>query len=137
MSKIDWNNQEEVRKYNKEYQRKYVQDPVNKERARKRNQKHYHNNRSKLSEVKREYHISLRKRVLAYLGGKCIRCGFSDERALHIDHINGGGKAEFKHGGRNRSLLDILSGKRNDLQLLCANCNFIKRIENNEIKRHV
>src|SRR3990167_3657310 len=34
--------------------------------------------------------------VLDVLGNKCSRCGFSDKRALQIDHKNGGGALERK-----------------------------------------
>jgi hypothetical protein len=65
--------------------------------------------------------------VRAKLGGKCKRCGFSDKRALQFDHIEGIGSkrptgwAYFK---------DIQEGARaGKIQLLCANCNQIKRHE--------
>ena len=72
------------------------------------------------------------------MGGKCVRCGFSDPRALQIDHINGGGSKERKERGFNgnfhRHVLKSFINKENKYQLLCANCNWIKRVENNESK---
>jgi hypothetical protein len=58
----------------------------------------------------KDYLQRMRLSVLEALGGECIRCGFDDKRALQIDHIKG----------------------ENKYQLLCANCNWIKRVENNE-----
>ena len=77
----------------------------------------------------------LRLEVIAFMGGNCIKCGFEDKRALQIDHIKGGGTKEKKNSNRNRELYykEILQGKRSDLQLLCANCNWIKMHENGEI----
>ena len=50
-----------------------------------------------------------------------------------VDHINGNGYRESVtigyYGVRNK----ILNGNKADYQLLCANCNWIKRVENSEI----
>lgn len=80
-----------------------------------------------------------RTKVINKLGGKCIHCGFSDVRALQIDHINGGGHSEVNIKF-NRSVPDfcryLLTLSEVELkakyQLLCANCNWIKRVENME-----
>ena len=74
----------------------------------------------------------LRLRALETLGNKCVRCGFSDPRALQIDHINGGGSKEMKSKGNYKIYRDIVLGNLNGYQALCANCNWIKRHENNE-----
>lgn len=76
---------------------------------------------------------NLRKQVLLKLGSICIYCGFADGRALQVDHINGDGHLDRK----TRSWWDILNdilknGAQNRYQLLCANCNSIKRIEQKE-----
>lgn len=80
----------------------------------------------------------LRLEVIYKLGGKCFRCGFSDIRALQIDHVNGGGTKEVRSLGAGRMYRNILdkisTGKPlKDYQILCANCNWIKRYENNEV----
>ena len=80
-------------------------------------------------------HKRIRERAINALGGKCAHCGFNDIRALHIDHIHGGGKDE-RESKRGTSyhyhiLKRIESG---DYQVLCANCNYIKVSENNERK---
>ena len=81
-------------------------------------------------------HDKCRKAILDLLGNHCIRCGFDDVRALQVDHIKGGGSKERKawKGGNNFYLLkEILNnGWEGKYQLLCANCNWIKRFENNE-----
>jgi hypothetical protein len=66
------------------------------------------------------------------LGKKCMRCGFDDVRALQIDHVNGGGHRErtevFKGNPRQfyKAVAKDMEGK---YQILCANCNCIKRVE--------
>lgn len=66
----------------------------------------------------------------------CACCGFSDIRALCIDHIYGGGSRHVKQIG-----IGTLYGwlKRNNFppgfQVLCHNCNWIKRAEEGECER--
>ena len=80
----------------------------------------------------------LRKKVLAELGMKCAKCGFSDTRALQIDHVYGGGRKEMrKFSNRHFYYRSILNGTldKSNYQVLCANCNWIKRYENNEMSK--
>ncbi len=85
---------------------------------------------------KKRYSDRMRVATLAALGGICVRCGFSDERALQVDHINGGGWKERKElGGKMKKIvLESILAKENKYQLLCANCNWIKRTENRELR---
>jgi len=76
----------------------------------------------------------IRKKALERLGGKCVRCGFSDIRALQIDHVNGGGAKELQTIGSYGIMFRILKGNTSDYQLLCANCNWIKRVEKKEVR---
>ena len=87
-------------------------------------------------EYQREYLRKVRMSVLEALSKVCARCGFDDIRALQIDHINGGGSKERKERGFGKNfhkhvLSSFIKGE-NRYQLLCANCNWIKRVENNE-----
>ena len=55
---------------------------------------------------------------------------------MPLDHVNGGGFAEYrKYNGYSRLYKKILGDTEGRYQLLCANCNWIKRYENNEVKR--
>lgn len=75
----------------------------------------------------------LRDSLFALLGRTCGRCGFSDERALCIDHINGGGSKERKEAKSVEVYYRaILASGGKEYQILCCNCNAIKRIENGE-----
>ena len=75
-----------------------------------------------------------RRLAIGVLGGKCVSCGMSDERVLQFDHINGGGSKEMRGRRSHRATMtkEIISGARSDIQLLCANCNWIKRWEKHE-----
>lgn len=77
---------------------------------------------------------TLRAQGIEKLGGKCIKCGFSDVRALQFDHINGGGKKEMKKKNAMARYLEVVNDNGTKYQLLCANCNWIKRVENGENK---
>ena len=78
-----------------------------------------------------------RKQAIKYLGGECVSCGYDDVRALQFDHINGDGHLERKNnpGGAYPMFRAITHGRRSDIQLLCANCNWIKVRENKEYSR--
>jgi hypothetical protein len=74
----------------------------------------------------REYVRRLRLRVIEKLGGKCINCGCDNPEALEMNHINGGGAKEYRerHGACQKTLyFEILSDKRNDIELTCKVCN--------------
>lgn len=73
--------------------------------------------------------------MFVLLGNKCVKCGFSDRRALQIDHIKGGGIKERRIGNTrqfHRKVLTSVKKSEHKYQLLCANCNWIKRFENGE-----
>jgi len=87
----------------------------------------------RLRKAMNKYHTRLRQEALQILGGKCVRCNFSEDfRALQIDHINGGGNAERSAIGQRAIHRKIITGESEGYQLLCANCNWIKRYEEHE-----
>jgi hypothetical protein len=70
------------------------------------------------------------KAIFLVFGNKCGKCGFDNPLALQIDHINGGGGKEKRNGNRwyyKKILAEITSGNPRRYQLLCANCNWIKK----------
>ena len=89
----------------------------------------------------REYTQKLRLQVLShYSNGKphCNHCPEARLGCLTLDHINGGGRAHTSAiNRRGQSYYGWII--RNDypsfLQVLCMNCQLIKRRENNEYKR--
>jgi len=69
---------------------------------------------------------------------KCAKCGRKDKRALEIDHIHGSGNADRARFGNQtknfmRYYIDRPEEAWQKLQLLCAFCNRIKKVENNEM----
>ena len=72
-----------------------------------------------------------RENVLITLGGKCIKCGFNDFRALQIDHIKNDGFKERRKKlsifDFNKNVMESYLRNENRYQILCANCNWIKR----------
>lgn len=77
--------------------------------------------------------IGIRNRLLNVLGADCARCGYNDFRALEIDHVNGNGRKEMTSFGKPDKMYlfyyrnPIIAKQK--LQVLCANCNMIKRYE--------
>jgi len=140
----------------REYQRKWREQ--NKEKDRERSRRFYaqhkeerrlqakiyrNTNRDKFREqVRNSHHIrrfKLRNEVINLLGSKCANCGYSSNiHALQIDHINGKGREDRRQfkGSQERFYNYVIEyikqGQNNKYQILCANCNAIKRIENKE-----
>lgn len=98
---------------------------------------------------------NLRTEILAKLGGRCESpgcrwlnddgtSGCTDSRALQIDHVEGGGSAELRagHGVGLAHLYRVkkdlkysaIGGYASQYQLLCANCNWIKRYTDREAR---
>ena len=128
----------------REYKKKWFQEwyPTHKEIWRERWKRYISNldNKEKRRIYVLEYVRNIRKGILERLGNKCVRCGVTDFRVLQVDHINGGGVRERREtrpiGSRSylHYLRNKLKSKKSFLeyQLLCANCNWIKRWENEE-----
>lgn len=97
----------------------------------------------------------LRLEILEKLGGRCKNpyChwhnddgtnGCTDARALQNDHVSGGGSTELRagHGVGLAHLYRVLkdlklsarAGIASQYQLLCANCNWIKRNTDGEAR---
>ena len=68
-----------------------------------------------------------RREILEKYGGKCICCGEQQIEFLAIDHIYGGGKIDRGEGTGMKFYLQLQrQPRRDDLQLLCHNCNLAK-----------
>ena len=106
----------------------------NKTPKRKQWQKEYRVKNIKRIRINNDkYNHNLRQKVIDFLGGKCKKCGFKDVRALQIDHINGGGYQEMKNLSAKQRYRLVLTTTIGKYQLLCANCNWIKRFEDKEV----
>jgi hypothetical protein len=108
---------------------------------RKKGQAVYWDNPEKFKERARQEGIRLKKETLrAYGGTKCAQCGFNDIRALQLDHINNDGYQErelvMEGWGHYRKLRKKGFPNKDRYQVLCANCNWIKRAEHYEEQRN-
>lgn len=93
--------------------------------------------REKMKAYSRNHNLNLKLSALDILGGVCKECGFDDHRALQIDHINGDGAKDKKIVKSNYywSVIESTRKKEKKYQVLCANCNWIKRFENKEVTK--
>ena len=123
------------------YNKKKLEDP---------NYLHHHAELAKKSIKKRKLdpnfksgHQKKREQVYDVLGHKCIICGFSDKRALQIDHIFNNGLSEYRILGSSyaicKKIVEMGDEAKTEYQILCANCNWIKRKPYHCInnKRHI
>jgi len=101
-----------------------------------RHQIYYRNNHAS-----RSYQLDKDKRkrlkLIRMFGGRCVVCKYVDERALVLDHRVGDGYADRRRVGSKVARYYVLHFAEavETLQVLCANCNLIKCIENNEHNR--
>ena len=73
-----------------------------------------------------------RLRAITLLGGKCIRCGETDIRALNIDHIYGSGNTERAKFAHPYLFYRYVIAHLTKYQCYCANHNQIKKYEARE-----
>ena len=81
-----------------------------------------------IREQKRGEYRRLKERLFHLFGSKCAYCGCDDPRLLQLNHKNGGGRQDKRHGRSTADLAwSILSGKRDsrEFELTCPPCNMI------------
>ena len=113
------------------YMRERRKDPIYKKREKALRRLLYKRNPKKYSFYYHKYYQELKEQVYNKLGRKCVGCGFDDIRALQIDHINGGGNKDRRSTTPINYLLRVIKDTEQQYQILCANCNWIKRYEEN------
>jgi ribosomal protein L36 len=99
---------------------------------------YYQKNKDRIKSRTRTRSKNIKIEVITHYGnGKCacVKCGFSDIRALTIDHIIGNGNDHRKTNDiRGDHIYQWL--RKNNMpkgyQTLCMNCQLIKRLENKE-----
>lgn len=132
-------NKEKINARNRNYYHLYLKDKVKTEKRKQYLKKYWKDNKDRYNEKKKQRDLKIKTEIFSALGNKCS-CGFSDIRALQIDHIKGGGGKERSIVGKGnlylyirRIMLKNPEKFKNKYQILCANCNWIKRYTNNEI----
>lgn len=81
--------------------------------------------------------VTLRNKLFESYGHVCAMCGFDDKRALTLDHkLNNGNEERRVYGetGVYRRARDNFLP--DEYQILCMNCQFIKRIEDKNQNQH-
>lgn len=107
----------------------------------------YRTHKSRAAYFQRTAYQKIKTRIFNLLGNKCanpyhIEHGkfLEDRRCFQIDHVHGRGNREIHSAERKKfgkygylmKILKALEKGSKDYQLLCANCNQIKRIEERE-----
>lgn len=108
---------------------------ADKRRGRQRRGRFRCRDRRKWRESARAIRERARVRALMLLGGCCERCGNSDSRVLQIDHRIAH-RQQVTRPRPEEIARDVLRHP-SKYQALCANCNWIKRWENNENKQRI
>lgn len=104
-------------------------------KVRESNKEYGRLNKEKQAERQAERRFKLRAVVLKKMGAECKNCSYNDFRALQIDHIKSNGKIDrIDNKNYNEKFLKYLINLDNieltdNYQLLCANCNSIKKLE--------
>lgn len=94
-------------------------------------------NPEKHAAISRASKRRLRELVLDAYGRKCVLCGFSDERALSLDHVlNNGAQERAEIGERGVYLRSLKTEHRHEYRTLCMNCQFISRSEGGHQNQH-
>ena len=132
-------NKDRIRSCRQDYYQK------NKDRLKEYSRVYHEKNKEKRKEHKRSYRLKnkelirkrnqeLRLELLEAVGGLvCKKCGFDDWRALQVDHVSGNGAEERKTQSQNYlAMIKQVREVPKKYQVLCANCNWIKKYENNE-----
>jgi hypothetical protein len=138
-------NRERDREKNLEYGRKYRAE--HKDRIRELTRRWIRQNSVRNNELNVAERDRLKLAVFTHyaINGeiKCCKCGFNDLRALTIDHIDNNGAEErrrlFGHrmyaGTTFYRWLRKNNYPNNGYQILCANCNWIKKVEYNRCRK--
>lgn len=70
--------------------------------------------------------------AIKYLGGKCVKCGWSgNQAAMQFHHIDPGGK-DFVIGNAANKSWDAIKIEMKKCVLLCANCHMIEHSTKND-----
>lgn len=129
-------NKERIDEYRKRY------DSINAQRIAIRKHAYYRLVKDHITTRSREYSKTSKEKwketLLSLLGNRCGVCGYSDTLALQFDHITGGGSKEMRSMTRNGMIRMYVNNPelaKQKLQVLCANCNWIKRHEKQEVQQ--
>lgn len=109
--------------------------PIARKWKREHAKRKYHNNiaagRKKSREDAKRLTRKRKAQVFDLLGHECVECGEDDKTCLQFDHVDGGGSKERREVGSYYALLKRILDDPDRFQVLCANCNHLKRLADN------
>jgi hypothetical protein len=131
---------EEHIKYNKDWYQ------THKEQQKENSKKWGENNKEQRKKLNKKSYENMKKqrdKIIILLGNKCnnpyninhsaFEKDIDYNSCLQIDHINGGGRKQHKKLGSNSTrFYKYILTHLSEFQLLCANCNWLKRKKNGE-----
>ena len=105
----------------------------------KEKQHQYHlNNIDSLKVKKKSYYWNLKVKALNHFGGSCVGCKCIEIAVLTFDHINDDGNIKRKQSKYESGVPLFIrlcqEPKRQDIQILCGNCQMRKRIYGKHIE---
>lgn len=113
---------------------------LNKESRKAYGQRYREEHSLEIKTKAKDWRCKLKLEVLTHYGGgkcRCVKCGESRMACLSLDHIQGGGTERRRRGEKSGVVLYIelrkLGFPKGTFQTLCMNCQWVKRIENNEL----
>ena len=126
----------------------YGKDNICKKCSTARSVKYNREHRDERIIRKRKYYQNYRYKykssIFKKMGDKCTHCDFDNKLALQIDHIHNNGIKERNEMPHHASIkfyryLDRLplDELRANYQLLCCNCNWIKRMTKDKPNRRI
>ena len=75
-----------------------------------------------------------RRKILDFLGRRCVCCGETDEIYLEVDHVfNDGNKERKKRSHKWEVVYKKLQAEPGRYQILCCNCNKAKHYNDGEL----
>jgi len=117
-------NKEKIKKQAETWRKK------NPEKIRTIQQRRYQKYKSIFALKARTKRQNIKYKIFDKFSNQCALCNNTDKRTFQVDHVNGGGTQDrlLLYGDKfYKAVLQDITGK---YQLLCANCNQIKRWEN-------
>ena len=121
------------KKYYQEYQKKH------REKINQTNREWQKRNRHKVREWEKKDYYYYRNMLFDILGHECKICGFNDKRGLCFDHIDNKGYEDRKRTNSKQLVRNYARNPitaYNTLQVLCCNCNQIKRFISGDLKEN-
>lgn len=127
----------DIKEYHKQYYKKHKEEYLKRTKEWRKNntQKYLENNRKyrianneKLKKLYQMYYDNERKIIFEHYGKECKCCKENEFEFLTLDHINNDGNKLTKNQRKHLYNWVIKNNFPADLQTMCYNCNYGKRV---------